>query len=201
MKEKVITQEMLDRIIKKNSAKYLKKLEEKEIEMEKYKSMLENIENGVAEQQEEKPLGDEDLIETVTNVLNIPEDERSEEDLRLLEENKDAYGHALFVRDMAEAKKWAEENYDGNLEELLKNEDFIDFANGLGGTLPELVKKYVKLTSAQAEKPVEVKTPGSVKDTSGVVAKEYFSKEEVQKMSPEQIKKYITVIENSMKKW
>lgn len=201
MKEKVITQEMLDRIIKKNSAKYLKKLEEKEIEMEKYKSMLENIKNGVAEQQEEKPLGDEDLIETVTNVLNIPEDERSEEDLRLLEENKDAYGHALFVRDMAEAKKWAEENYDGNLEELLKNEDFIDFANGLGGTLPELVKKYVKLTSAQAEKPVEVKTPGSVKDTSGVVAKEYFSKEEVQKMSPEQIKKYITVIENSMKKW
>ena len=201
MKEKVITQEMLDRIIKKNSAKYLKKLEEKEIEMEKYKSMLENIENGVAEQQEEKPLGDEDLIETVTNVLNIPEDERSEEDLRLLEENKDAYGHALFVRDMAEAKKWAEENYDGKLEELLKNEDFIDFANGLGGTLPELVKKYVKLTSAQAEKPVEVKTPGSVKDTSGVVAKAYFSKEEVQKMSPEQIKKYITVIENSMKKW
>jgi len=207
MKEKVITQEMLDRIIKKNSAKYLKKLEEKEIEMEKYKNMLENIgnvEQQVSEQpsqQTDKPLSEEEVIATVEQILSIPEEQRSKEDFLTLRSMEEAYAKALFNRDMAEAKKWADENNNGVFEEIINNDDFIEFTNGLSASLPELLKKYIKYTSAQSEKPVEAKTPGSVKDTSGVVSKEYFSKEEVEKMSPEQLKKYISVIENSMKKW
>ncbi len=194
MEEKVITQEELDRIIKKNSAKYLKKLEEKEAEINCLKQALEST--------SWKSYGDDEVISIVEAILSIPQKERSAQDEEQLLSLKEAYGHAKFLKDLDEARLWAKDNYDGDIAELLNDEGFEEFAHNINGSISDLLKKYIKLTSKPSdEKQAEIKTPGSVKDTSGVVAKEYFSKEEVEKMTPAQLKKYMPVIEKSMSKW
>ena len=63
-----------------------------------------------------------------------------------------------------------------------------------------IISKYLKLNSKQDDTR-DIVTPGSAKDVSGVAQKQYFSKEEVSKMSPEQIKKYMGIIEKSIPKW
>lgn len=201
MEEKVLTQEDLDRIIKKNSAKYLKKLEEKDAEINQYKEALEGM---AVENQPAKnlPQNDEEVIRVVEEILNIPPKQRSVEQDEILASLDVAYGNALFNRDLNEAKEWAKENYDGDVDELLKNEDFVEFTKDINGNVADLIKKYISLTAKQVEEVKnQAKTPGSAKDTSGVVAKEYFSKEEVERMTPAQIKKYMPIIEKSMINW
>ncbi|MBQ2753972.1 MAG: hypothetical protein IJF30_00780 [Clostridia bacterium] len=195
----------IDKIIKKTSAKYLKKLEEKENEIGRYKDALNSISNSFAQDKQfytekETPLADDEVISKVDEILNIPKEERSEQDAEKLSQYKDRYNNLMFEKDINAAKEWAKENYDGDIIEVLKNDEFIEFASGLQGDLPVIISKYLKLNSKQDDTR-DIVTPGSAKDVSGVAQKQYFSKEEVSKMSPEQIKKYMGIIEKSIPKW
>ncbi|MBQ7075912.1 MAG: hypothetical protein IJM94_03825 [Clostridia bacterium] len=195
----------IDKIIKKTSAKYLKKLEEKDNEIGRYKDALNSISNSFAQDKQfytekETPLADDEVISKVDEILNIPKEERSEQDAEKLSQYKDRYNNLMFEKDINAAKEWAKENYDGDIIEVLKNDEFIEFASGLQGDLPVIISKYLKLNSKQDDTR-DIVTPGSAKDVSGVAQKQYFSKEEVSKMSPEQIKKYMGIIEKSIPKW
>ncbi len=195
----------IDKIIKKTSAKYLKKLEEKDNEIGRYKDALNSISNSFAQDKQfytekETPLADDEVISKVDEILNIPKEERSEQDAEKLWQYKDRYNNLMFEKDINAAKEWAKENYDGDIIEVLKNDEFIEFASGLQGDLPVIISKYLKLNSKQDDTR-DIVTPGSAKDVSGVAQKQYFSKEEVSKMSPEQIKKYMGIIEKSIPKW
>ena len=195
----------IDKIIKKTSAKYLKKLEEKDNEIGRYKDALNSISNSFAQDKQfytekETPLADDEVISKVDEILNIPKEERSEQDAEKLSQYKDRCNNLMFEKDINAAKEWAKENYDGDIIEVLKNDEFIEFASGLQGDLPVIISKYLKLNSKQDDTR-DIVTPGSAKDVSGVAQKQYFSKEEVSKMSPEQIKKYMGIIEKSIPKW
>ena len=195
----------IDKIIKKTSAKYLKKLEEKENEIGRYKDALNSISNSFANEQQfytdkETPLTDDEVINKVDEILNIPKEERSEQEAENLLQYKDQYNELMFKKDLEAAKEWAKENYQGDILEVLKDEEFIDFASGLQGDLPVILAKYLKFNSKQDDNR-DIATPGSAKDVSGTASKQYFSKEEVSRMTPQQVKKYMGIIEKSIPKW
>lgn len=194
----------IDKIIKKTSAKYLKKLEEKDNEINQYKEALETINNSLADQsqfyteKEEAPLTDDEIIKKLDEVLQIPKEEREEKDGEFINQYKQQYNDLLFKKEVEAAIDWAKENYDGDIREVLQDEDFIEFASKTEGDLPTLLSKY--LNSKQDDKK-DIATPGSAKDVSGTASKHYFSKEEVSQMTPLQVKKYLGIIEKSIPKW
>lgn len=194
----------IDRIIKKTSAKYLKKLEDKENEIERYKDALNSISDSLEKQdfftENDSPLTDDEVINQVNDILKIPKEQRTEEDGEKISMYKDKYNALMFEKDINDAKVWAEENYDGDIFEVLKDEEFIEFASGLQGDLPVIIDKYLKFNSKQDDNR-DIATPGSAKDISGVASKQFFTKEEVKKMTPEQVKKYMGIIEKSIPKW
>lgn len=197
-------QQEIDRIVKKANAKYLKKLSEKDEELNRCRTVLDEVGqifNGnsefYTEQQNAIPSGDDEIIKETERIINIPENERSEEDTRLLEEIWDKYGHALFNKDIEKVRNWAKDNYDGDINMLIADEKFRDYAAESEKNLDDAVKDYIESQKTK----VTAKTPGSVKDSSGAPAKEYYSREEVNKMSPAEIKRNMKVIERSMTKW
>lgn len=197
-------QQEIDRIVKKATAKYLKKLSEKEEELERYRTVLDEVGQilnegfeSYTEPQAKMPSSDEEIIAEAERILSIPENERSEEDIKLLGEISDKYGHALFNKDLNEVRGWAEENYDGDINGLIADEKFREYAHKSGGTLTDAVKAYVEQVKTQDA----AKTPGSAKDNSAAAAKQYYSREEVSRMTPAQIKRHMAVIEKSMTRW
>ena len=91
--------------LSKSNCEVSKKLSEKEEELERYRTVLDEVgqilnegSESYTESQAKMPSSDEEIIAEAERILSIPENERSEEDIKLLGEISDKYGHALSIR-------------------------------------------------------------------------------------------------------
>ena len=113
---------------------------------------------------------DDEIVDEVERILAIPVSKRKEKDLVKLEVLEGRYGAIKFRNEYSEAEKWYMENYDGDLKDLVNDDDFKEFIEGSSAPLKKMVQKYLKF----AGKAKEPKSPGSAKDT-GNYGKEYYT--------------------------
>ncbi len=103
-------------------------------------------------------------------------------------------------------RKWFEENVGGSFEEFLHSEEFTDFMNDNPLSIRKGMEKFVKLKGAdnlkKSEK-VHTASTGSVKDSGASSLKEYYSPEDVDKLSDKDYKnpEIMKRIRASMTKW
>lgn len=97
------------------------------------------------------------------------------------------------------------------LDELLEDEDFREWADGKVGRKPleEIYRGFLKFTGKYEERAKDnaaqylanqKASPGSLRDT-GTADSDFFTFEQVQNMSREEVKKNYEKIKESMKKW
>lgn len=86
----------------------------------------------------------------------------------------------------------------GAKEELLSDKDFIKFRNQFNLNTP--IKDIYSLYKNSQPKP-KVDNPGSMKNTPSKTEKDFISEEEYDKMSREEVRKNMALIEKSMSKW
>ena len=124
-----------------------------------------------------------------------------------MSEIRDRYLDIKFREDMKTAEKYCTENKI-DFKKLLSDDDFSEFVRDLNVPVSKAVKKYAKLKNLQGgdtgtgknEKTQHVST-GSVKDSGPSTAKDFYSRDEVAKMSREEISKNMDVIHRSVKRW
>lgn len=155
-----------------------------------------------------KESDDDDIVDTMQELAE--KKSLTAEEKILQEEITERYNKIIFGRDLKTVEKWWNENCEGELKEIVASEDFIDFVDGLNEKPSILIKKFAKYSgkikaadNKKDDKPAsERKSAGSVKDSSGGGnGVDYFTREEVEKMSREEVRKNLSIIEKSMKKW
>lgn len=103
-------------------------------------------------------------------------------------------------------RNWFEENVGGSFDEFLHNEEFLDFINDTPLSIRKGMEKFVKLKGAdnlkKSEK-VHIASTGSVKDSGASNLKEYYSPEDVDKLSDKDYKnpEVMKRVRQSMTKW
>ena len=149
---------------------------------------------------------DDEVIAEVEHLLekrsSSPKSFSVADNVRLTELNN-AYAKIRYQRDVAVASKYCSDN-GLDFDTLVKDADFIEFVKDLNVPISTAVKKYARFTkSTPATEPPKAQpaTTGSVKDSGGSVAKEFYSREEVAKMTREEIRKNLDVIHKSQSKW
>ena len=129
--------------------------------------------------------------------------------------DREAAQKAQAEREAAEKRskditEFREKYPDVNIEQLVNDDAFSDYAEGKVGTKPlaDIYAGYLKLTGkANAEGKKEVArqfanakaSPGSTNSTNPQEG--FFTNEQVKKMTPEEVKKNYDVILKSMSKW
>ena len=86
----------------------------------------------------------------------------------------------------------------GAKEELLTNKGFVSFKKQFNSNVP-METIYSLYTKSQPQKKVEL--PGSMKNSKGSTDKDFISEAEYEKMSREEVRKNLDLIEKSMPKW
>lgn len=147
----------------------------------------------------ERKASDDDVVDEVERILEIPAHKRNEGDNAKLEVLENRYGAIKFKSDYNEAKKAFDSIGEGDFAELISSDEFKDFAEGSNAPLKTIVQKYLKY----AGKTKQPKSPGSAKDTGGTTAKEFYSPAEVDKLTEEQLSnpKIWEKVRESMTKW
>ena len=97
-----------------------------------------------------------------------------------------------------------------NLEELLTNEDFLDYADGKEGKpLSEIYSGFLKFVGKYDSRAQDMaaqmlanknSSPGALQNTQEAQS-DFFTAEQVRKMTPSEVNKNYTKIRNSMAKW
>ena len=86
----------------------------------------------------------------------------------------------------------------GAKEELLTNKLFNDFRKQFNSNVP--IKKIYEMYMKEQPKP-KVENPGSLKNDNTKPNKDFISEEEYDKMSREEVRENLALIEKSMSKW
>lgn len=135
--------------------------------------------------------------------------QRKREEKARLEHEKKAEKEAEWYRE--DKEKFSEKYPDVSVSDLSQDETFINFAGGKIGNVPlvEIYEEYQKLTAALEKKSKEMATrmvanaqasPGKL--SSGNPPDDgYFTREQVRKMSPEEVHTNYEKIRKSMSKW
>ena len=89
----------------------------------------------------EKSLNDDDIVKEYEKLLSIPVKQRSDEDEIKLDVLYNRYRNVRYNADFKEAKEWYEGEGVGEFDELMKDDDFIDFVKGSNGSLLEISKR------------------------------------------------------------
>ena len=130
---------------------------------------------------------------------------RTKADQAMLDKLAPAYRQIAMRREYNQSKKWYEAETGKAFDDLMKDTDFNDFARDLNVPLTAAVKKYVKLKGVQKEEqPVEKKNPpssGSVKSAGESVAKDFYTREEVEAMTDAEKRENYETIKKSIPKW
>ena len=102
-------------------------------------------------------------------------------------------------------RKWFEENVGGSFEEFLYNEEFADFMQENPISIRKGMEKFVKLKGADNLKKTGKKTAstGSVKDSGASDLKDYYSPDDVDKLSDKDLDnpEIMERVRKSMTKW
>ena len=125
----------------------------------------------------------------------------SEADRVRLSEITDRYTDIKFREDMNDAQKFCTQNKI-DFNKLLKDGEFSEFVKDLNIPVSKAVRKFVKLKGNAGEKNTSAPvSTGSARDNGGSTAKDFYSRDEVAKMSYEELSKNMDVIHKSMKNW
>jgi len=145
-------------------------------------------------------LTDEELEKQYEEALNTSEGKRTEQQIALLEQEKERFLKLKFYHEFEDAMTWFENEYpDKDFKELITSEIFTEFASGIKLPIKELISRFMKLSKENESK--KIPSPGSIKTSGTVVEKDYFSPAEVDRMSEAEISKNLEKIIKSMKKW
>ena len=98
-----------------------------------------------------------------------------------------------------------------NIDELISDEDFVEYADGKAGEIPlaKIYEGYAKFTAKYEKKAKQIATqrvanqkasPGSLSSTNPSDSG-FYTKEQVEKMSTEEIKKDYDKVRASMARW
>ena len=151
-----------------------------------------------------KGLNADDVVDEYERVLSIPEKQRSADDLARFEVLAEPYKKIRFGNELNDAKAWyKKENPDADFNELMKDEDLIDFVKSSNLTLKDSIEKFIKLTGKKSGKAENPKSMGSVKDTGGSIEKDYYSPADVEKLTDKDLDnpKIFERVRQSMTKW
>lgn len=108
-------------------------------------------------------------------------------------------------------ESFAAEYPDVNLSELIRDEDFSDYADGKVGKRPlsEIYRGFLKMTGKYKSQAKDMAaqyiankqaSPGTLRDTQAPDS-DFFTEEQVRKMTPREVAKNYEKIQKSMKKW
>ena len=148
----------------------------------------------------------EEKTYTQAEVDNIVKNRLARERSKAKPLEKQKYTPEEVSKMLDEDRKWFEENVGGCFEELLFDKDFEDFMRENPMTIRKCMEKFVKLKGADSFKKsakVHTASTGSVKDSGTSNLKEYYSPDDVDRLSdkdldnPEIVKR----IRQSMTKW
>ncbi len=123
----------------------------------------------------------------------------TEADMVMLSQLEDRYVSIKYAEDSAAAESICKQN-GVDFKALINDTDFADFAKDLNLPISKAVAKWIKVSGAKSGAHIPVST-GSAKDTGGNMQKDYYSRDEVAKMSPEEIRKNLDIIHKSQSKW
>lgn len=153
----------------------------------------------------------DEIQEEYERIKDIPEERRSLSDKELFRQIK-PHSADEVKKSIDADKEWFEQNVGGDFLEFLRSEEFAGFMDGTGLSVRKGMEKFVKLKGSQAVKTAFQKSEnsgkkptsaGSAKDSGASELKEYYSPEDVDRLSdkdldnPEIVKR----IRQSMTKW
>lgn len=133
---------------------------------------------------------------------------KKQERERAVEEQKRKDKEKWFIEDRAD---FVSKYPDVDIEALIKDEDFAEYADGKVGEIPlaKIYEGYAKFTAKYEEKAKQIAaqrvanqkaSPGSLSSTNPS-DNGFYTKEQVEKMSTEEIKKDYDKVRASMAKW
>lgn len=135
--------------------------------------------------------------------------QRKREEKNRLESEKKAEKEAAWFRE--DKERFSEKYPDVEIGKLSADETFIDYAGGKIGTVPlvEIYEDYLKLTAALQKKSKEIasrmvanaqSSPGSLSG-GNTPEEDYYTREQVRKMSKEDVHANYDKIRKSMSTW
>ena len=157
---------------------------------------------------------DEDIVLEYENIANKPKSKITRSEQIKLEMLSKRYFKVVSRNEARKSEEWYKSNVGDDFEKLVSNPDFTEFIKDLSIPLSSAVKKYCSLKgitksaakkaeqeeSAKKDEPAKKYSMGNVKDT-GTAMPEYFSREDVEKMSIDEVMKNYDAIKKSEKKW
>lgn len=143
---------------------------------------------------------DIEVVEEIERILETPVNKRQAVDNEKLEALKDRFSTIKWKEEYTEAETWFKANGEGELKEIIDTDDFKEFAADSKASFKVIIEKYLKYTGKPKQQPY---SPGSVKDSGGQAAKDYYSSAEVDKLTPKQLDdpKIMAVVRKSMTQW
>ncbi|MCK9479988.1 MAG: hypothetical protein M0R40_10910 [Firmicutes bacterium] len=141
----------------------------------------------------------DEITDEVERILNITARKRKPADFAKLEVLGKKYGTIKFRKEYDEAVKWFNENHDTDIGDVLQNDEFKEFTEGSNLPIKAMLQKFMKFTGG-AKQP---KSPGSAKDIGGSAIKEYYTPNEVDRLTESQLSdpKIWQKVRESMTKW
>ncbi len=146
---------------------------------------------------------DEDIVEEYEALADKPKSKLTKTDRIKLDMLSKKYFKIVSRKAVNNAEAWYKKNVGDDFDEFVGNEDFREFITDLHIPLDDAVKKYCRLKGMQKEKKPEDKSysPGSAKNYTKGNNPEFFTQEQVAKMSREEIRQNLDAIMKSEKQW
>lgn len=147
---------------------------------------------------------DDDIVSEFESLRDKPKSKLTKADRLKMEVMSKRYFQIESRKAVRSAEQWYKNNGGEDFDAFIGSEDFRDFIDGLEIPINEAVKKYCKLKGiAKLDKKSEEKkySPGSAKNWSQGNNPEFFTREQVEKMSREEIRKNYDAIIESEKHW
>lgn len=146
---------------------------------------------------------DEDIVEEYEELADKPKSKLTKTDRIKLDMLSKRYFKIVSRKAVNNAEAWYKKNVGDDFDKLVGDDEFRDFIKDMNCSLDVAVKKYCKLKGMKKEESPENKSysPGSAKNYTKGNNPEFFTQEQVAKMSREEIAQNYDAIMKSQKNW
>lgn len=147
---------------------------------------------------------EEDIVEEFESIFKKAKSEQTAADRVKMDILAKPYYKIVAKGHIRNAEKWYKENVGDDFDTFIGSEEVSDFVKGLEIPIDVAVKKYCKIKGivkdSKAQPQKEKLSAGSAKGYGGGEP-EFLSREQVAKMSREEIRENYDLIKKSEKKW
>ena len=156
---------------------------------------------------EDEDTTDNDVVTEYESIADKPKSKLTKNDILKMELLSKRYFKIVSKNEASKSEIWYKKNVGDDFEKLAGSADFRDFIKDLNIPLSSAVEKYCKLKglckdssgkkNVTREKTISM---GSVSD-DGTGTPEFFSKEDVDKMTTEQVLAHYDAVKKSERQW